>query len=192
MMDENRIVANDSPYPKHRFLHCLSLRKQYVFHGSNNRHIDRLEPRKQTLYNNQWTNAVFATTDPNWAIFFAVFDRNGLVGSFRNGCIVSRNKTYHFYSLNESTMKNNPWTEGVVYILPQNAFKKSGKGTVHFDEWISHESVQPVGKVVVTINDFYFKNKVATHRDEESLFKTWLCYKARTCIDGSKKESYDT
>ena len=138
MMQENRLIADNTPYPKHRFLQYLSLKKKYVFHGSNNRHIDRLEPRKQTLYNNQWTNAVFATTDPNWAIIFAVLDRSRLVGSFRNGCIVGRNQTYHYYSLNESTMKNQPWTDGVVYILPRNLFKKSGQGSV-------------------TLNDFYFK-----------------------------------
>jgi hypothetical protein len=188
-INEGQLISYDLPYPKFRFLQYVSLKGKYVFHGSNNRNIDKFEPREQTLYNSKLTKAVFASMDPIWAIFFAIFNRSSLIGSFRNGCIVGGNNKYHYYSLNESTMKNRPWTEGIVYILPRNRFNKSSQGKVHFDEWISHEPVIPIGKLGVTLSDFYYKNKVATHRDKESFLKTWLFYKARTFTANSKKAS---
>jgi hypothetical protein len=84
-MAEGQLIHYELPYPKFRFLQYLSLKGQYVFHGSNNRIIDKFEPREQTLYNSKLTKAVFATTDPIWAIFFAIFNRSSLIGSFRNG-----------------------------------------------------------------------------------------------------------
>jgi hypothetical protein len=167
----------------------LTLKGDYLFHGSNNIDIDIFEPREQTLYNGKLTKAIFATAEPIWSIFYAVFDRSRLVGSFRNGCIVFKNKKYHFYSLNESTMKNSPWTEGKIYILPRNKFSKSDNGYAHFDEWISHDYVRPISQLLVNVDDFYFMDKVATHKDKESLLKTWLFYKARTLKAESKKAS---
>lgn len=187
LVNEGRLIEYSLQYPKFRFLQYLSLIGKYVFHGSNQHHIERFEPHEQNLYNNELTKAVFASTEPIWAIFFAVFNRSRLIGSFRNGCIGSRNKKYHYYSINESTIKNRPWTEGMLYLLPKDKFYKSSKGEVQFDEWISHESITPKGKINVTISDFYFFNKVAIHKDNESLFKTWIFYKARTLLANLKK-----
>lgn len=182
VLEAQSLITDDWPYPKYRFLEYLSLKQEYVFHGSNNHAIDTFEPREQTLYNNEWTKAVFATQDPHWAIFFAVFNRSNLIGSFRNGCLIGRSGTYHYYSLNESTMKNHPWTEGTVYILPRNKFKPSGRGRIRFDEWICHEPVKPAGKLEVSIDDFFYKDKVAVHKEGESLLKTGVFYKARTVM----------
>ncbi len=191
-VEEGCLIDYPLPYPKFRFLQYLSLKGNYVFHGSNHHNIERFRPREQTLYNNVKTTAVFATTEPLWAIFFAVFNRSSLIGSFRNGCMIGRNKKYHYYSINESTIKNSPWTEGMLYILPKDKFHKSGQGKVQFDEWICPESVVPKGKIRVSVSDFYFLNKVAVHKDRESLFRTWLFYKARTWKGKSKKASKST
>ncbi|MGO4542265.1 hypothetical protein [Paenibacillus sp. 2TAB19] len=176
---EGRLINDQLPFQKSRFLRYLSLNGNYVFHGSNNHNIECFEPREQTLYNGKMTKAVFASSDPIWSIFFAIFNRSRLIGSFRNGCIVGRSKKYHFYSINESTMKNKPWTEGMVYILPKDKFEASGHGKVQFDEWICHEPVMPTGKLKVSMEDFHYRNRIATHKDKESLFKTWIFYKAR-------------
>jgi len=172
--------AYDSTYPKYRFLQFLALKNHVLFHGSNNSEIDIFEPREQTLFNGDLVRAVFASADPTWSIFYAVFDRSKQVGSFRNGCLIFKNKKYHFYSLNASTMLNNPWTKGTIYILPQDKFKKSDNNIVHFDEWVSHEHVKPIARLEVGIEDFYFRDKVSTHKDNESLLKTWLLYKVRS------------
>jgi hypothetical protein len=176
-------------FPKYHFLHYLSQKSEFVFHGSNNQEITSFEPRNQTLYNGKLTKAVFATTDSIWPVFYATFKRSSLIGSFRNGCLEYKSRRYHFYSLNESTMQNDVWTNGMVYILPRQPFSKSGNGIVRFDEWISQEYVEPIAKLPVTIDDFYFKDKVSTHRDRETLLTTWLLYKIRTLKAISKKTS---
>ncbi|WP_276358022.1 hypothetical protein [Cohnella caldifontis] len=177
---EGELLSYNLSNPKYRFLQYLSLKGSYLFHGSNNHNIELFEPRNQTLFNGKPTQAVFASSEPIWSTFYSVFNRSSLVGGGRNGCIVCKNKKYHYYSLNDSTIKNNPWTEGMLYILPKNCFVKSDSGKIHFDEWISHDHVKPAGRLIVNIDDFYFKNKVATHNRKESMIKTWLLYKVRT------------
>lgn len=191
-INNGRSINYQLPFQKFRFLLYLSLKGNYVFHGSNNHSIECFEPRKQTLYNGKITKAVFASSDPIWSMFFAIFNRSRLIGSFRNGCIIGRRKKYHFYSINESTMKNEPWTEGMVYLLPKDRFATSGQGKVQFDEWICHEPIIPIGKMKVSLDDFYYRNRIATHKDKESLLKTWIFFKARTLIANSKRASNST
>ncbi|WP_160036936.1 hypothetical protein [Paenibacillus sp. An7] len=186
-INDGRLINYQLPYQKFRFLSYLSMKGNYVFHGSNNHSIECFEPREQTLYNGEMTKAIFASSDPVWSMFFAVFNRNKLVGSFRNGCILGRRKKYHFYSINESTMKNKPWTNGMIYILPKDKFSTSIQGKVHFDEWVCKELVVPIGKVNVSLEDFYYRNQIATHKDNESLLKTWMLYKARTMLPNWKR-----
>lgn len=186
-VNKGELINYSLHYPKYRFLQYLSLQGNYVFHGSNHRNIERFEPREQTMYNNKLTTAVFATSEPIWSIFYAVFNRSALIGSFRNGCIIGRNKKYHYYSINESTIKNNPWTDGMLYILPKEKFQMSGHDRVQFDEWICNDYVTPIAKISITLSDFYFLNRVAVHRDNEPLFSTWIFYKTRTLLANTKK-----
>jgi hypothetical protein len=183
-MQENEILIEyNLPYPKYHFLHYLSLQGNYVFHGSNHPNITSFEPKQQTLFNNEITTAVFATMEPLWSMFYAVFDRQKMVGNFRNGCIIGRNKKYHFYSLSKSTFDTDPWTEGMLYVLPRETFRRSGEATadkLQFDEWISLAPVSPKWKLKIAPVDFYFLNKVAIHPDNEPLWKSWLLYKVRT------------
>lgn len=186
-IDQGQCIEYSLHYPKSHFLQYLSQTGKYVFHGSNYHDIKRFEPYEQTLYTGEITKAVFASTEPLWATFFAIFDRSKLVGSFRNGCIRGRNGTYHYYSINESTYKNNPWTEGMIYILPKSEFQPSGQGLLRFDEWICPHSVVPKCKMTVTCSDFQLINKVAVHKDSESLLKTWISYKSRTLMKSNSQ-----
>ncbi|MBP1903763.1 hypothetical protein J2Z32_000375 [Paenibacillus turicensis] len=186
-MQENEILIDyNLPYPKYRFLHYLSLQGNYIFHGSNHLNIASFEPRQQTLYNNEITSAIFATTEPLWSMFYAVFNKEKMIGNFRNGCIIGRNKKYHFYSLSKSTFDTDPWTEGMLYVLPRGAFHRSGESSgeavaekLQFDEWISLAPVSPKWKLKIAPADFYFLDKVAIHPDNEALWKSWLLYKVR-------------
>ena len=47
---------------------------EVLLHGSNSRTITRFEPRQQTSYHGAGVQAVFATTDPVWPLYFAVTD----------------------------------------------------------------------------------------------------------------------
>lgn len=184
---EGQLIPEGIHFSKSRFLQYLALKGDFVFHGSNNLKIDVFEPREQTLFNGELTKSVFASAEPTWSMFYAVFDRSKLVGGFRNGCLVSKNKKYHYYSLNKSTMENNPWTSGKIYIFPKDKFTRTDNGKVHFDEWICHDLVKPLSQLEVTAKDFFYINKVTTHKDNEPLIKTWLFYKIRTLRLRSKK-----
>lgn len=168
------------PIPKYKFLSYLAENKQLILHGSNHPSIHTFEPRNQTLFNGKSVNAVFATKDPIWSIFYAVFRKESVYSNFRNGCISADKKhKYHFYSLTQETFQNNPWTNGTVYILPQETFQHVGSGAIIFDEWISKEPVTPIAKLEVEPADFYFLSKVASHHAKEPLLKSWFLYKIR-------------
>jgi hypothetical protein len=143
--------------------------------------VSKYSNPKSRHYNGRWTEAVFATRDPIWPVFYAVFQRRSLIKNFRNGCLtVDGKKYYHFYSLNEKTVLNGPWISGVLYFFfPEKAFKQSGGGRIQFDEWVSSEAVEPVLKLAVEPEDFYFLHKISIHGENESNLKTWLLYKLR-------------
>ncbi|CAM5194571.1 hypothetical protein UACE39S_03786 [Ureibacillus acetophenoni] len=177
----DKLIEYNLSIPKYKFFHYLSNAKPVIFHGSNHLSIDSFEPREQTLYNGKLANAIFATKDPIWPVFFAILDKKKIVGNFRNGSLTANGqKSYHFYSLTKQTKSNEPWTSGMVYILPEESFSYLGKGAIQFNEWISNEPVSPLAKIAVKPDDFYFLHKVATHQSNESIIKSWLLYKFRT------------
>ncbi len=178
--DQGQIISEENPFSKYRFLQYVASKEKFVFHGSNNVEIDIFEPRKQTLFNGNLTEAVFASSNPLWATFYAVFDRSKLVGNFRNGCLVYNDKKYHYYSLNKATQENDPWRSEKIYIFLKDKFTSADNRKIHFDEWVCHDFVKPVSTLEISADDFYYINKVATHSNNESFVKTLLLYKMRT------------
>ncbi|PWV90957.1 hypothetical protein DFQ01_1397 [Paenibacillus cellulosilyticus] len=179
----DRTIQYELSTPKYKFLAYLAQTRGVILHGSNNTEIEQFEPRRQTLFNNQLVTAVFGTKDPIWSIFYAVFRRAALIGNFRNGAVSagSGGKAFHFYSLTKATMQNDPWTNGVVYILQNDQFKSSGGvGGVYFDEWTNEQPIEPIARLPVGPNDFPFLDKVGTHLASESVGRTWLLYKIRS------------
>jgi hypothetical protein len=161
-----------------------------LFHGSNNKEINEFYPRRQTLFDGKYIDAVFSTSDGIWPIFYAVLNRNKLIGNFRNGCLESKNNNrFYFFSLTEETINNDPWTDGMVYILPRESFNKVGKGPITFDEWICKEPIKPILRIEVDTSDFVFYNKVSIHKSQESLIKTWIFYKFRTAFVSKSKRT---
>lgn len=67
----------------------------------------------------------------------------------------------------------------MIYLLSEYTFSFIGKGPVQFSEWISKKSITPIAKIEIEPSDFYFIDKVATHRSNESTIKSWLLYKLR-------------
>ncbi|NIK79997.1 hypothetical protein FHS15_005181 [Paenibacillus castaneae] len=174
-------IHYDCHYPKYRFISYMCKQKKCMAHGSNTSSIEQFEPRKQTLFNGKYVEAVFATKDAIWPLFYAVFDRSKLYGNFRNGCLRIHNEdeSYYFFSLTEQTMCEGPWTEGSIYFLPEVNFRRVSNRGVFFDEWISKEPVVPSYRLEVTKEDFPLLEKVSIHKSDESIFKTWFSYKRR-------------
>lgn len=181
MRQPNEIIDYRLPAPKHKFLQYIARHKPIVFHGSNHPGITRFEPRPQTLFDGQADAAVFASKDPIWSAFYAVLDKEKLHGNFRNGSLsVDGKRWFHFYSLTKATAAGGPWTSGMMYFLPEEAFTYIGRGPVRFNEWISREPVTPLARLPIHPDDFIFRNRVAVHKPDEPMAATWLLYKFRT------------
>lgn len=182
----------DCPCSKWEFLRYLLQNKSVVLHGSNRKDIEALEPREQTDCSGKPTTAVFASRDAIWPIFFAIVNTTIYRGSLRNGCWVVQGRggeqRFYFFSVNAAMLAKDLWTEGVIYILPGETFQLTNHGVMRFDEWASREAVQPLGKLVVTPDDFPFLNRVAGHREGESMILSWLKYKSRCkkCADAAR------
>jgi hypothetical protein len=143
-----------------------------------------LEPQAQIDWNGNPLQAVFATRDAIWPLYFALLDRQSLRGSLRNGCfLVERSplqiERFYFFSVNRENLNSNIWSDGFVYILPSKTFHQTTRGTIRFDEWASEQAVHVFAKLQVSPEDFPFLHQVSGHEESESIFTTWLRYKQR-------------
>ena len=173
-----------SPYPKHEFLRYLVKNHPVLLHGSNNTEIEELSPRPQSDWNGKRIEAVFASGDGIWPMFFATVKQKGYHGSFRNGCFAvkldeSRENRYYFFSLNKAFQEKNPWQDGMIYILPKQSFNQTSTGAVRFDEWASPQPVKPIAKLRINPQDFPFLRNVSWHDEKEKIYISWLKYKHR-------------
>jgi hypothetical protein len=170
------------PYPKWMFLSYLCSTRGFVLHGSQNLEIVVVEPRKAMdvkSFSNQ--EAIYATTDGIWAIFFAIVDRQrfGQLALF-NSCMdihAPEGRSlgrFYFFSISFPALVQKPWCSGVVYILTESGFQREParqipEGKVTFPHWISTRPVNPAAKMVVHPQDFPFLNNIYGHDDKKLL-----------------------
>ena len=177
------IINYTLPHPKYFFLKYL-LDNGCLLHGTKSSDMDVLEPREQIDWNGHSIQAVFATRDIFWPMYFALLNRSALTGSLRNGCfLVERapfqEERFYFFSVNQENLASDIWSDGFVYILPGDSFHPTTSGKVRFDEWASDQAVPVVAKLPVSPSDFPFLHQVSKHEESESIFTTWLRYKER-------------
>ena len=167
-------------YPKWQFLSYLCKSRNLVLHGSQNLDIDEVEPRKandKKAFSDQ--NAIYATTDGIWVIYFAIIDRKRFSQlSLFNSCLEIRTSSDHimgplyFFSITHSALIQEPWCEGTVYILPRDNFEQEQAqqtlgANIIFPHWIGSQPTKPVAKLHVQPQDFPFLAKVHGHNDEK-------------------------
>jgi len=168
------------PYPKWQFLNYLCSSKELVLHGSQHTNIDVVEPRKALdvrAFSAQ--EAIYATTDGIWVMFFAIVDRKNFQPlSLFNSCLhirVSEDQVLgplYLFSITYSALVQKPWCEGTIYILPRQSFLQEPSqqimgAEVTFPHWISSQPVHPIAKLKVTPQDFPFLEKIHGHDDEK-------------------------
>jgi hypothetical protein len=173
-------------YPKYEFLSYLVEHQEVLMHGSNNPGIEVFEPRTQTDYVGRVIQAVFATSDGIWPMFFAIIRREGYRGSLRNACVwrpdqVGVQRKFYYFSINASALAGQPWTAGMMYILPRASFSRilteDGKP---LEEWASSKPVRPLARLHVVPVDFPFLKNVQGHDDRwsdllEIVLSTYTC-----------------
>jgi hypothetical protein len=168
------------PYPKWQFLSWLCDTEDLVLHGSQNQSIAIVEPRQANdirAFSNQ--RAIYATTDGIWVIYFAILDRQAYPEmTLFNSCFRVRtsadqfSEPLYFFSITHSTLLQEPWCEGVVYILPRQTFRMEAAQNVQgmeilFPHWISPLPADPVAKLRVGPQDFPFLAQIHGHHNEK-------------------------
>ena len=140
--------------------------------------IESFEPRQPidfAPFGDQ--KAVFATSDPVWAMFYAIVDRDRYEITLNNGCILvldsnGRAGTPHYYfSISRYALKERPWREGYVYFLPADTFVEQpageyGGNTARVPQLASAVPVTPFARLRVVPGDFPFLAQIRGHEDE--------------------------
>jgi hypothetical protein len=186
-IEDNNPIDYHSNFPKYRFIQYISETRNVLLHGSNHQHIEQFEPRLQTLYDGKWTEAVFATKDGIWPVFYAILNRSKVLKNFRNGSIrhTRTKRNYHFYSLDNLSDQDDIWLPGTIYFLEDKTFSGAAGSMLSFNEWTSLVAVKPITRLDVDPSDFYYMNQVSIHHHQESMIRTYLSYKIR--LKNSKK-----
>jgi hypothetical protein len=163
-------VNYDLPQPKWWFLHHL-LARGFVLHGSNEPAIDEFETRPNfDAHNERHVEAVFASDDAIWPLYFAVVNRP-VVRSLINWCEHPGNGTSRYvFSIGADPRDDASWTTGTIYVLPSATFALTPESR----ELTSLVPVRPRARLTVEPEDFPFKAKTRGHRRGDSVRKVWL------------------
>lgn len=145
--------------PKHEFLSYLVHERGYLLHGTATPGLDEVKPMVAVDYDARRLEAVFATSDGIWPLFFAALDR-GRAGSLWNGCYHIRRGSvvhrYYFFFTEADPHDESIWREGAVYVLPREPFER----TWIPNEWVSPQPVRAGARLAVSSSDFPFKERV--------------------------------
>ncbi len=170
------------PHPKWQFLSYLCEQKELVLHGSQQQELRVVEPRRaRDVRDFSSQQAIYATTDGIWVMYFAIADRRRFPQmSLFNSCLRVRSAEnqlggpLYFFSITHEALLEAPWCEGTVYILPRQSFdqespqQKNGSEII-FPHWISRTPVQPCARLNVAPSDFPFLAQVHGHNDKKLL-----------------------
>lgn len=159
------------------FLSTLAERREIAFHGTGDPNIDSFEPREPidfAPFGHQ--KAVFATTDPIWAMFYAVVDRDRYRLTLNNGCILVLDADgragvpRYYFSITGDALREQPWRTGYVYFLPAETFVAQPAGTyaghaARIPQLASPVAVTPFARLRVGPEDFPFLAEIRGHED---------------------------
>ncbi|HWD37820.1 MAG TPA: hypothetical protein VG944_03165 [Fimbriimonas sp.] len=155
----------------------LSDAGDFAFHGTTDLNIAEFTPRKcQDANPFGAQEAVFASSDGLWAMFYAVLDRPRQQFSMVNSCASfvdedgSVSKPCYFFSIGAPS-ESEPFSPGAVYVLPLGTFSRDPieqwrghRVVVH--HWASLEPVRPLAILPVAPEDFPFLDQIRRHDDE--------------------------
>ena len=161
-----------------KFLGGVAERRRFAFHGTGDPSIESFEPRQPIDYapfGHQ--KAVFATSDPIWAMFYAIVDRDTHDTTINNGCILLLDANgdpgtpHYYFSVGRAALEQRPWRTGYVYLLPAEGFVEQEPGpyaghTARVPQLASADPVKPLVRLQVSPQDFPFLADIRGHDDE--------------------------
>ena len=165
-------------YPKWQFLACIAETRPVVFHGTRLRSLAVVEPRQSNdvqAFGAQ--NAIYATDDAIWALFFAILDRPRMPMSLTNAAVRLRlpggelSQPYYFFSITRQALEQGAFCDGAVYILPRETFEhdpvqKYGGYEIEVPQWASRQPAAALARLAVAPGDFPFLAQVRGHDDD--------------------------
>lgn len=170
--------------PKAAYLQWLAGNRDVMFHGSRRPSLPLLGVNRESSDLGEFGNqrAVYASSDPIWAMYFAVLNRaNPNFRGTHNGCLVvkSSRRSYtprYFFAVNEEAVTESLWSPGWMYILLKKGFESDQLvgGVIDTAHWISREAVKPLAILPVDPNDFPFRDNIIPRRSKDPQFKTYL------------------
>ena len=156
----------------------IAERREIAFHGTGDPNIESFEHRHPidfAPFGDQKT--VFATSDPIWAMFYAIVDRARYPITLNNGCIVLMNSEgrpgppHYYFSISRGALEKQPWRTGHVYCLPAQGFAEQPSGpyaghVARVPQLASPVAVRPLARLRVAPGDFPFLAHIRGHDDE--------------------------
>jgi hypothetical protein len=160
--------------PKWQFLCHAADRGGFVLHGTGNPDIAMFEPRQSNDVDDFGNRrAVYAASDGLWPMYFAILDRDPYAMGLTNACIqlVGEEGSYYFFSISRSALDQQPWREGIVYLLPADTFETQksiidGDQEIQIAQVASLTPVRPAAKLRVGPGDFPFLEAIRGHDNE--------------------------
>jgi hypothetical protein len=177
VLDVGSIVHAGDGVTAWQFLSTVAERREIAFHGTGDPNIESFEPRHPidfAPFGHQ--NAVFATTDPIWAMFYAIVDRDRYELTLNNGCILVMDDEgrpgvpHYYFSITADALREQPWRTGYVYFLPAETFVAQPAGPyagyeARIPQLASPVAVTPFARLQVNPEDFPFLAEIRGHDD---------------------------
>ena len=163
LLNVDAMLRASSEVTPWQFLCGLADRREIAFHGTGDPNIDSFEPREPidfAPFGQQ--KAVFATSDPIWAMFYAIVDRDRYDLTLNNGCIqlIDSEAAASLLLLgHDSALDRRPWRTGYVYFLPAETFVEQPAGPyagylARIPQLASPAAVTPFARLQVAPDDF--------------------------------------
>jgi hypothetical protein len=160
---EGGVIDYGLSQPKWWFLHH-QIERGFLVHGSNEPAIAEFRTRANLDAHQQPIEAVFASDDAIWPLYFAVVNRP-IAQSYINWCEHVGARSRYLFSIGSDPRDTRSWTTGTIYLLPRATFR----ATPASRELVSEVPVRPRARLTVEPNDFPFHGRTRGHRRGESV-----------------------
>jgi len=172
------LLAGESvavPEPRLDFLRWLAVHREVVFHGSQRDDLRELSTERRSHDTTAWGNqqAVYASTDPVWAIYFACLRRDrGWTGTKNGSMGLAGGPLYprrYCFLHNRGSASPDRFGPGSLYLLSPKTFVADQPlaGAIDTAHLVSHEPVRPLARIDVTPEDFPFRDRIRYYREGE-------------------------
>ncbi len=161
--------------PVWAFLCWLCDKRGYVAHGTGQDDISLFEPRQSNdvgWFGNR--QAVYASSDALWAMFYAVMNRQEVAMTISNAAIHvyrgDRLEPLYFFGVSRHAVEQRAFRNGWVYFLASTGFERqqggeSGEWRYESCQCANLEPVKPEFRVAVRPEDFPFLESIHAFDD---------------------------